>query len=244
MPFTLPGPADRAARLEAVLATLDIAYARAHADADADAAGAGRHAGFASEILALTATLATLLPDQGEVLGLAALVRYAEARRPARVDAEGAMIPLSEQDPALWRRPLIDEADRFLHRAGNLGAFGPRALNAAIHGLWCARASRDEPVAWPTILQLYDAMLRQRDDVIVRLNRAVALAELTGPQAALDEIDRLADARLAGFQPWHALRADLLRRLGRAAESRASYDQAIALAEGPAEKAWLARRRP
>ncbi len=240
VPFTVPGPADWAERLEAVLVTLDIAYARAHADA----AGAGRHAGFASEILALTATLAALLPDQGEVLGLAALVRYAEARRPARVDAEGAMIPLSEQDPALWRRPLIDEADRFLHRAGNLGAFGPRALNAAIHGLWCARASRGEPVAWPTILQLYDAMLRQRDDVIVRLNRAVALAELAGPQAALDEIDRLADARLAGFQPWHALRADLLRRLGRDAESRASYDRAIALAEGPAEKAWLARRRP
>ena len=239
VPFHIPGPAEWSERLEAVLSTLEIAYSRAHADA----AGAGPQAGFAAEILALTETLAAMLPEHGEVLGLAALVRYAEARRPARVDAAGAMVPLSEQNPALWRRSFIEDADRYLHRASNLGALGARALNAAIHGVWCARASLDQPAPWPTILLLYDTMLKQRDDVVVRLNRAVALAEVAGPQAALDELDSLANARLEGFQPWHAIRADLLRRLNREIESRAAYDRAIALSQGPAERAWLSRRR-
>jgi RNA polymerase sigma-70 factor (ECF subfamily) len=154
------------------------------------------------------------------------------------------MVPLSEQDPARWCRPLIDAGDRYLHLARNLGAFGQRALTAAIHGVWCARRTLADPAPWPIVLALYDAMLRDRDDIIVRLNRAVALAELAGPQVALDEIDRLAEPRLQGFQPWHAVRADLLRRLGRDGESQSAYDRAIELAEGPAEKAWLLGRRP
>jgi RNA polymerase sigma-70 factor (ECF subfamily) len=94
------------------------------------------------------------------------------------------------------------------------------------------------------VLRLYDAMLAQRDDAVVRLNRAVALAEVAGPAAALVEVEALASARLSDFQPWHAVRADLLRRLEREEESRAAYDAAIALAPGPAERAWLAGRRP
>ena len=237
--FAVPGPDERAERLEAVLSTVEIAYAKAHEDA----AGAGPHAGYAQEMLGLTEVLASLAPDAGEVLGLAALVRYAEARRPARVAADGAMIPLSEQDPRLWRRPLIDDGDRYLHRARNLGAFGPRALNAAIHGVWCARRSLDEPAPWPVVLRLYDAMLAERDDVIVRLNRAVALAEVEGPAAALAEIDALADARMETFQPWHAVRADLLWRIGRPEEADRAYDRALDLAPGPAERRWLESRR-
>lgn len=240
VPFEVPGPEGWSERLEAVLTTLEIAYAKAHADA----AGSGPYAGFAAEVLQLTGALAEMLPREGEVLGLAALVRYAEARRPARTGGDGLMIPLAEQDPALWSRRLIVEADAFLHRASNLGAYGPRALNAAIHGVWCARRSLADPVPWPEVLALYDAMLATRDDVIVRLNRAVALAEVEGPAAGLAEIDGLADARLEGFQPWHAVRADLLRRLGRVEESRSAYDKAIELAPGPAERAWLAARRP
>jgi RNA polymerase sigma-70 factor (ECF subfamily) len=238
--FAVPGPEEWAGRLEAVLSTLEVAYAKAHADAS----GSGPHAGYSTEILVLTETLARMVPDQGEVLGLAALVRYAEARRPARLDETGAMVPLSEQDPARWCRPLIDAGDPYLHLARNLGAFGQRALTAAIHGVWCARRTLADPAPWPIVLALYDAMLRDRDDIIVRLNRAVALAELAGPQVALDEIDRLAEPRLQGFQPWHAVRADLLRRLGRDGESQSAYDRAIELAEGPAEKAWLLGRRP
>jgi RNA polymerase sigma-70 factor (ECF subfamily) len=178
------------------------------------------------------------------VLGLAALVRYAEARRPARVEACGRMIPLAEQDPALWSRALIAEADEFLYRAWNLGAAGPRALSAAIHGVWCARRSLADPAPWPEVLGLYDAMLAERDDAVVRLNRAVALAEVAGPATALVEVEALASARMSDFQPWHAVRADLLRRLGRVEESRAAYDCAIDLAPGPAERAWLTSRRP
>jgi len=240
VPFEVPGPDGWPERLEAVLTTLEIAYAKAHADA----AGAGPFAGFAAEMLQLTASLVEMLPAEGEVVGLAALVRYAEARRPARLDAMGRMIPLAEQDPALWSRTLIDAADAFLHRASNLGAHGPRALNAAIHGVWCARRSLSDLAPWSEVLALYDAMLATRDDLIVRLNRAVALAEVEGPAAALEEVDRLADARLQEFQPWHAVRADLLRRLGRLDESRAAYDSAIRLAPGPAERSWLAGRRP
>jgi RNA polymerase sigma-70 factor (ECF subfamily) len=240
VPFEVPGPDGWTERLEAVLTTLEIAYAKAHADA----AGANPYAEFATEVLQLTASLSDMLPAEGEVLGLAALVRYAEARRPARLDASGRMIPLSEQDAALWSRPLIAEADRFLHRASNLGAYGPRALSAAIHGVWCARPSLAAPAPWPEVLALYDAMLATRDDVVVRLNRAVALAEVEGPAVALAEVERLAEARLETFQPWHAVRADLLRRVNRLDECRVAYDMAMRLAPGPAERKWLAMRRP
>ncbi|MBV9537822.1 MAG: RNA polymerase subunit sigma-70 [Acidisphaera sp.] len=240
VPFEVPGPDGWGERLEAVLTTLEIAYAKAHADA----AGASPYANFAADVLQLTASLATMLPAEGEVLGLAALVRYAEARRPARLDGCGLMVPLSEQDPALWSRGLIGDADAFLHRASNLGAYGPRALTAAIHGLWCARRSLADPAPWRDVLALYDAMLAARDDVVVRLNRAVAAAEVEGAATALAELDRIAEPRLREFQPWHAVRADLLRRIGRVEESRAAYDCAIRLAPGPAERGWLAARRP
>ena len=240
VPFEVPGPEGWAERLEAVLTTLEVAYAKAHADA----AGEGPFAGYAADVLGLTASLAGMLPNEGEALGLAALVRYAEARRGARVDACGRMVPLAEQDPTLWSRGLIAEGDGFLYRAWNLGADGPRALSAAIHGVWCARPSLADPAPWPEVLRLYDAMLAQRDDAVVRLNRAVALAEVAGPAAAFEEVEALARANMSDFQPWHAVRADLLRRLGRVEESRAAYDAAIALAPGPAERAWLASRRP
>ena len=239
VPFSVPGPDAWAERLEAVLSSLEIVYAKAHEDA----AGTGTHAEYASEALRLTDCLAELLPREGEVLGLAAVVRYAEARRPARLDAAAAMIPLSEQDPALWSRRLIAEGDRYLQRADSLGAHGPRALMAAIHGLWCARPSLGHPAPWPAVLRLYDALLIERDDPIVRLNRAVALAEVAGPAPALADVEALASAGMNAFQPWHAVRADLLGRLQRPDESRAAYDLAIAIAPGSAERAWLAGRR-
>jgi RNA polymerase sigma-70 factor (ECF subfamily) len=240
VPFAVPGPAEWEERLDAVLSTLEIAYSKAHEDA----AAVGPHAGFADEVLQLTDSLAAMLPNEGEVLALAALVRYAEARRPSRLDGAGVMVPLSEQDPALWRRPLVEAGDRFLYRARNLGQPGPRALLAAIHGVWCARRNLRDPPPWPIVLELYDAMLAQRDDVIVRLNRAVALAEVKSADAALAEVEALAAPQLEAFQPWHAVRADLLRRVGRLEESRDAYQRAIELAPGPGERAWLAARRP
>ena len=238
--FAVPGPAEWPERLEAVLSTLEIAYARAHADG----AGNTLQASFAGDILTLTELLAAMLPDQSEVLAFAALVRFAEARRPARVDRNGVMVPLSEQDPALWDRALIEAGDRYLHRLRNMEITGTRALQAALHGVWCSRRSLADPPPWPTILTLYDALLRERDDLVVRLNRAVALAEVAGPAIALAELDAIACPRLDLFQPWHAVRGDLLNRLGRKAESRAAYARAIEMADGQAEAAWLRSRVP
>ena len=235
--FEVPGPEAWPERLAAVLSTLEVAYARAHEDA----AGAGQHAGYAREMLGLTAVLAELLPDEPECLAFAATVRFAEARRPARLDADGAMVPLSEQDPARWTWPLIRDADALLRRAAKLNRPGPRQLRAALHGVWCVRRSLAEPPPWSAVLALYD--LADREDPFVRINRAVALAELAGPAVALAEIEALDAARLTDFQPFHAVRADLLARLGRREEALAAYDRAIEMAPGPAERLWLLRRR-
>ena len=237
--FEVPGPEAWPERLSAVLSTLEVAYSKAHEDA----AGAGAHAAYAREILDLTALLAELVPGEAECLALAALVRYAEARRPARLDETGAMTPLSQQDPALWRRPLIEEAEAYLRRAADLDRPGARQLQAALHAVWCARRSLAEPPRWGAVLALYDGLLAFRDDAVTRLNRAVALAEVAGPQAALDEADRLDAKGLAAFRPFHAVRADLLARLSRPAEARAAYDRALALDPAPAERLWLTRRR-
>ncbi len=239
VPFEVPGPDQWPERMEAVLSTLEVAYAKAHEDA----AGAGPHAGYATEMLALTALLTRLAPGEGEVWALAALVRYAEARRPARLDDAGAMVALSDQDPALWRRSLIAEANAHLAMAAALGARSYRALNAAIHGVWCSRPSLDDPPPWRRVLTLYDAMLHVRDDAVVRLNRAAPLAEVNGALIAMAQVDALDAARLADFQPYHAVRADLLRRLGRRDEASLAYDHALSLTTGPAERLWLERRR-
>jgi len=239
VPFEVPGPELWTERLQAVFSTLEVAYAKAHEDA----AGTGPRAGYASEMLELTRVLSEMLPEEPDALALAAMVRYAEARRPSRLNAEGVMVPLSEQDPALWRRPMIAEADAYLERATALCAPGPRVLQAAVHGVWCTRRSFAEPPPWRQVLALYDALLAQRDDPIVRLNRAVAIAEVQGAEAALREVNTLSGDTLKSFLPYHAVRADLLRRLGRVTEARAAYDAALALDPSSAERMWLTLRR-
>ncbi|MBV8458058.1 MAG: RNA polymerase subunit sigma-70 [Acetobacteraceae bacterium] len=235
VPFELPGPEAWAARLDAVLSTLEVAYAKR----EEDAAGVTPHSGRGAELLELTETLAELLPEEPEVLALAATVRYAEARRAARVDASGVMVALAEQNPALWDRGLIAEGEAYLRRAAALRPSGPRALQAAIHSAWCARGSLAEPVSWPVVLRLYDALVGLRDDAVVRINRAVALAEVAGPAAALAEISSLDMKAIAGFPAYYALRADLLRRLGRIEEARGAYRQVLALGVPQAERLWL-----
>ena len=239
VPFEVPGPAHWADRLEAVLCTLEIAYAKAHEDA----AGAGPHAGYGPEMIGLTQMLVELLPAEPEALALAALVRFAEARRPARTRPDGAMVPLSEQDPALWDRALILTGERLLGRARKAGRLGPRLLQAELHAAWCARSSLTEPPPWQRVLATYDLMLTVRDDPVIRLNRAVALAEVAGCAAALREVDALACGRLEDFLPFQAVRAGLLRRVGRTEEARQAYSAALALGPGSAERVWLERRR-
>ena len=238
VPFEVPDADAQPERLEAVLLTLEIAYAQAHQDA----AGVGPHAGFAGEMLELTRVLAELLPGEPEVLSYAATVRYAEARRPARMDDCGAMMPLATQNPGLWRRAFIADADAYLQRAAALHPAGPRALQAAIHGAWCARRSLAEPPPWRIVLRLYDALLTLRDDPVVRINRAVALAEVVGVPAALAEIEALDARALATFPPYHAVRADLFRRQDRADDARDAYRHVLRLDPPPAERLWLERQ--
>lgn len=238
VPFEVPEPEFWPERLDAVLSTIEVAYAKAHEDA----AGLGTHASYANDMLALTRVLAELLPREPDVLALAAMIRFAEARRPARLDEQGAMVPLSQQDPACWRRPLIEEGERYLQRAANEGGDSSRVLHAAIHSVWCARRSLNDPAPWKTVLYLYDALLSVRDDSIVRLNRAVALAEVRGVADALADIDAIDSDALVNFLPYHAVRADLLRRNGQEEDARWAYRAALALNPGPAERLWLERQ--
>jgi RNA polymerase sigma-70 factor, ECF subfamily len=238
VPFELPSPDLWPERLDAVLSTLEVAYSKAHEDA----AGAGSHAGLALEMLGLTKLLTELVPEAGEVYALAALVRHAEGRRPARMDAEGVMVPLSEQDPKLWRRDLIEEADALLERAAKLAPSSARTLQAGLQAAWCSRRSLDNAAPWPLVLRLYDRLLAVRDDPIVRLNRAVALAAVAGPEAALTELRAMDGSKLARFAPYHAVRAELLARNGRVADARTAYEAILALEPPPAERRWLTRQ--
>jgi RNA polymerase sigma-70 factor, ECF subfamily len=237
--FEVPGPEHWAERLAAVLSTLEVAYAKAHEDA----AGTGRHADFAREMLDVTALLAEMLPGEAEVLALAATIRFAEARRPARMDAAGVMVPLAEQDPERWSKPLIEDARRYCGRALGISGPGPRILQMMIHALWCGRKSLADPPPWKAVLAAYDILVDLRDDPIVRINRAVALAEAKGAEEGLAELDGLDAAALAEFLPFHAARADLLARLGQVSEAWAAYDRALALGPGEAERRFLEERQ-
>lgn len=239
VPFEVPGRNAWPERLGAVLATLEIAYAQAHEDA----ALAGDAADFAAEVLRLSGLLAELVPDDPEVLAFAALVRFAEARRPARLDDAGAMAPVSEQDAAAWDDRLIAEGARLLDRAAREKSTGPYRMMAAIHA---AHLSRRESGAtpWPTIAALYDALLLLRPGPVTAVNRAVAIGEAHGPQAGLAALAAVPAARdLSRWLPWQVARARLNARAGRRTEALAAYDAALALDPPPAERLYLERQR-
>lgn len=236
--FEIPGPEAWGERLDAVLATLEIAYALAYEDA----AGAGDTADLAGEALRLSGLLAELTPDEPEALGLAAMIRLAEARRPARLDADGAMTPLSEQDVRLWDRRLIGEAMALLHRAAELGRSGPYQLMAAIHAVHATRLETGF-TAWPHVVALYDALLTVRPTPIAAVNRAVALAEAQGPDAGLAALGGVeTPERLAGWLPYQAARAGLFAKAGRTVEAAEALRAALALHPAAAERLFLERR--
>ncbi len=231
VPFEVPGRERWPERLEAVLATLEIAYAQAYEDA----ALAGETAGFAEEVLRLSGLLAEIMPDEPEVLGLAALVRFAEARRPARLDDVGAMVPPPEQETALWRKPLIAEGVALLDRAAALGRSGPRQIQATIHASHCRR-----PTPWREIAVLYDVLAELRPHAVTAVNRAVAIGEAYGAEAGLAVL-----AEVTGVEDWlpyQVARAALSRRAGHAEDARTAYRAAIALGPAPAERLYLERQ--
>ncbi|MFZ5719722.1 MAG: RNA polymerase sigma factor [Pseudomonadota bacterium] len=236
VPFEVPGREAWPERLEAVLTTLEVAYAQAYEDA----ALAGEAAGFATEVLRLSGLLAELVPDEPEVLGLAALVRFAEARRPARLDGAGAMVPPGEQDTNLWRRGLVDEGARLLDRAAGQARSGPRQILAAIHGAHCARAETGT-TDWSAVSALYDTLAVLRPHPSVAVNRAVAIGEARGPEAGLAELAMVSG--LEGWLPFQAARAALLARAGLLNEAEQALAAALALCPAPAERRYLEGRR-
>lgn len=243
IPFRVPSAGDIRERLAGVLAVVYLVFNEGYL---ASAGDDPLRADLTDEAIRLGRLLRTLLPEDGEVTGLLALMLLAEARRAARVSDTGELVILDEQDRGAWNRALISEGhalvrERIAAVAAGGEPPGRYQLLAAINAVHTdALSARDTD--WSQIVELYDRMVALDPSPIVRLNRAVATAELDGPESALAEVDRLAET-LDGYHAFHAARADLLRRLGHSGESRAAYDRAIGLTGNPAEQAYLTRRR-
>ncbi|GAA2873579.1 RNA polymerase subunit sigma-24 [Actinoplanes cyaneus] len=240
IPYRVPAAEDLAVRVDGVLAVLFLVFNEGYLTT-----GAGpdpvRHE-LTAEAIRLTRLIRSLLPGDGEVAGLLALMLLTEARRAARISASGDLVTLGEQNRGAWDASLIAEGHRLVReRLASGVAPGRYQILAAINAVHTsAREARDTD--WSQIVALYDRLVRVDPSPIVALNRAVAVAELDGPEVALATVDRLEPA-LAGYHAFHVARAEFLRRLGRGDESREAYDRAIALAANPAEAAHLTRRR-
>jgi len=243
IPYRVPSAEDLQARVSGVLAVLFLVFNEGYL-----ATGPGtdpvRH-DLTAEAIRLTRLIRALMPDDGEVAGLLALMLLTEARRAARVSPSGALVTLGEQDRGTWDTALIAEGHQLVRErlaAAAAGvAPGRYQILAAINAVHTS--ARDvRATDWSQVLALYDQLARLDSSPIVALNRAIAVAELDGPQVGLAAVDRL-EAELSGYHLFHATRADLLRRLGRNQKSREAYDQAIGLAGNTAEIAYLTRRR-
>jgi predicted RNA polymerase sigma factor len=240
IPFSVPEREELPGRLAAVLEAVYAVYAEGWTD---PVGGDTERRDLADEALFLAHLLAELLPEEPETLGLLALMLYAHARRDARRDAAGDYVPLSAQDPATWNAPMIDAADTMLRHANTLNSIGRFQLEAALQSAHVHRCRTRRP-NWDEIVQLYDALLAIAPSPVVAVNRAVALAERDGPQAALDALAPYADdPRLADYQPYWAARADLLARAGTIAEALGAYDLAIGLERDPAVRRFLQKKR-
>ncbi|MDX6326960.1 MAG: polymerase sigma-70 factor, subfamily [Nocardioidaceae bacterium] len=240
IPYRVPCVEDLPARVSGVLAVLFLVFNEGYLASGPDTGPVRQD--LTSEAIRLTRMVRALLPDDGEVSGLLALMLLTEARRTARVSASGELVTLEEQDRGAWDRALVAEGHRLVRERLATGAApGRYQILAAINAVHTsARDIRDTD--WSQVVALYDQLVRLDPSPVVALNRAVAVAELDGPEVALAAVDRLGD-RLAGYHAFHATRADLLRRLGCSEPSRAAYDRAIELAGNTAETAYLTRRR-
>ncbi len=240
IPYRVPSREDLPARVSGVLAVLFLVFNEGYLATGPDTDPV-RH-DLTAEAIRLTGLIRSLLPDDGEVAGLLALMLLTDARRAARVSSSGELVPLGEQDRGAWDRALVAEGHRLVRERLATGmAPGRYQILAAISAVHTsARDIRDTD--WSQVVALYDQLVSLDPSPIVALNRAIAVAELDGPEVALAAVDRLED-RLGGYHAYHAARADLLRRLGRSQQSRAAYDRAIELAGNTAETAHLRRRR-
>ena len=240
IPYRVPAAEDLPARVSGVLAVLYLVFNEGYLATGPDTDPVRRE--LTAEAIRLTRLVRALMPTDGEVAGLLALMLLTEARRTARISASGELITLAEQDRGSWDRQLIAEGHRLVRERLAAGvAPGRYQILAAINAVHTsARDVRDTD--WSQVVALYDQLIRVDPSPIVALNRAIAVAELDGPELALATVERLED-QLTTYHLYHATRADLLRRLGRSRESRAAYDRAIEFAGNTAEITHLTRRR-
>jgi len=235
VPYRVPEAADLPRRLGDILTVLFLIFNEGYlATGDGDPI----RAELTEEAIRLTRILRRLMPDQPEVTGLLALMVLTEARRASRV-RDGQLVPLADQDRTCWDRSLVEEGHSLVRECLSINRPDRYQILAAINAV-----HTDAPTAadtdWSQVVALYDRLTQLDPSPIVALNRAVAIAEIDGPHVALALVDPLP---LAGYHPWHATRADLLRRLGRSAEAREQYDAAIAGTQNSAERAYLHRKR-
>jgi len=239
IPFSVPEREELPGRLAAVLDAIYAAFAEGWADpGGTDVA----RRDLAEEAMFLGSLVAELLPAEPEGLGLLALMLHAESRRRARRNDRGEYVPLADQDPSRWDSRMINGAEALLRRAGTLGSIGRYQLEAALQSAHVHRRRTGE-ANWPEVVQLYDALSALIDSPVIAINRALALAELESPSAALEAIKRLeGDARLTEYQPYWAARAELLARTGAPDEARQAYEIAIGLERDPAVRRFLQDR--
>jgi RNA polymerase sigma-70 factor (ECF subfamily) len=239
IPYVVPGPRDLAPRLDTVLTVVHLLSATGHTAPSGDALV---RVDLADRALDLARMLRALLPGEPQVAGLLALVLVHHARRATRMDAAGRLIRLEDQDRTRWDRDAIAEADRLVVDALRDGPPGRFSLQAAIASLHAHAPSYAE-TDWPQILVLYDELFRVWPSPVVALNRAVALAIVDGPEAALAVVEELErDDRLTGYRYLPATKGDLLSRLGRHEEAAEAYRAALAVTDNLTEREFLADR--
>jgi len=236
IPYRVPNQADLPGRLRAVLAVVYLVFNEGHT------ASSGERLvreDLCAEAIRLGRLLAELMPDEPEVMGLLALMLLVESRRAARLTPDGDLVLLADQDRGLWDRGLIAEGQAIVRRCLARNQPDPYQIQAAINAVH-SDAPLSAATNWRQILQLYDQLLALASSPVVALNRAVAVAEVEGPDAALTLVDGL---DLGGYHLFHGVRADLLRRLGRDTEAARAYEAAIARTENAAERRFLGRSR-
>lgn len=234
VPFAAPDAVERAERLAAVAAMIYLIFNEGYS---ASSGEVHVREPLCEEAIRLTRLLLRLFPSEPEIMGLLALMLLQHARSPARLDAEGNIVLLEEQDRSLWVRDKITEGLALIDKAVRHRKPGPYQVQAAIAALH-ARADRPEETDWHEISLLYQTLERMQPSPVVTLNRAVAIFKANGPEAALELIEPLAD-RLSGYFYFHGVRGALLKELGRGDEARIAFDKAISLARTPAEAAHI-----
>jgi RNA polymerase sigma-70 factor (ECF subfamily) len=237
--FEIPDKRELPRRLEAVLEAIYAAFGIGWDDmAGIDQRGRD----LTEEAIWLARVLLDLMPEEPEVRGLLALMLYCEARRAARRGPDREYIPLSEQDPKQWSFPLIDEAEQHLAAAFKYGRPGRFQLEAAIQSVHAERA-RSGRTDWVAISAFYQQLIRMLPALGTRTGYAAAVAEANGPEAGLAVLDAIESDAVSSYQPYWAVRAHLLHQVGKTPEALHAYDRAIGLAEDPAVREFLLKRR-